>query len=121
MLVGALIIDHEWNQIPLRGHLSLSQLLVQTIHIPIRMWNCKNPVQSQLRTILQRREENLVTNTSGEYSGTRKTRKRKGKLDQALDDITVSNKSQEQNMLNDMQPPQLHSSERQTRSSNTVS
>lgn len=36
MHVGALIIDHDWNQLQLRDNLSLSQLLVLMAHIPIR-------------------------------------------------------------------------------------
>ncbi|KAI3445923.1 hypothetical protein Pfo_002588 [Paulownia fortunei] len=59
--------------------------------------------------IAEGRVENLVTNTSEENSGTQKTRKRQVKLDQAPDDITVTSKTQEQDVL-DMQSPQLHSS-----------
>lgn len=37
------------------------------------------------------KEETLATNTGGESSGTRKTRKRKGMVDQEVDNMTVSN------------------------------
>ncbi|XP_011088187.1 pathogenesis-related homeodomain protein isoform X1 [Sesamum indicum] len=70
--------------------------------------------------ITEAKLDNLATNSCKENSGTRDTRKRRAKIDQAPDDIHVDDKTQEQKMLVDMRSPQPCSSKRQTRSSNSV-
>lgn len=64
--------------------------------------NTESALISAQNHIAKSREENLVTDTSGDSSGTRGTRKRKGNLDQAP--------GNEQNVVGSMQSTQLHSS-----------
>ncbi|KAH6793559.1 hypothetical protein C2S52_004036 [Perilla frutescens var. hirtella] len=72
------------------------------------------PAQKHIHTVKDK--EILETGTSGDSTGTRETRKRKGNLDQEPDD--------EQNVLQqvvNMQSSQLHSGDGQIRSSHAVS